>query len=517
MTPGDFSRPLLALLLAAVLAGCAGPPSPAVELTAAVTAPAATAAATATPPPGQVRPSALAGTWYPADPDALRQMVDGLLAAVAPVDGAPLALLVPHAGYAYSGPVAAAGFAQLTQGRYDVAVILGSDHREPIAAPIAVWPDGGFQTPLGVVPVDGELARALIAADPRIVADTAAHRDEHVIEIALPFLQRVCPACRIVPVLMGTDDEEAVRALADALLKVLPGRQAVVIASSDLSHYPAYEDALAADAATLAAIETGDPAAVRAAIAATMAKGTRNLATCACSEGPILVAMQVAQRLGADTVTVLRYANSGDAPAGDRYQVVGYGAVMFWRYAPPELSPAARQALLTLARAAIAAHLATGTLPTPQVDEPALQRRAGAFVTLKGEGGLLRGCSGHMAADQPLYRVVQQMAVAAAESDPRFPALKPEELDRIRIEIAVLSPLHRVRDPEQIRVGTDGLLIAKAGRQGVLLPQVPVQEGWDRAAFLEGLCAKAGLWNGCWKEGANLYSFTAVVFGEDER
>ena len=206
--------------------------------------------------------------------------------------------------YVYSGPVAAAGFRQLQMGTYDVAVILAADHQMPLANPISVWAEGGFQTPLGIVPVDSELARVLISADNRITFDPAAHEHEHVVEIELPFLQRVCPACRIVPVLMGADDDETVRALADALAKVLPGKRVVVIASSDLSHYPACQDALTVDGATLVAIETGDPVTVRKAIATSMSANVRNLATCACCEGPILVAMRVAQRLVANTVTV---------------------------------------------------------------------------------------------------------------------------------------------------------------------------------------------------------------------
>jgi AmmeMemoRadiSam system protein B len=406
----------IALLLALILAACTGrvaspvPPTP-------TTPPGATA--TLPPPPlpsqekatggeviGRVRPSVLAGTWYPADPDELGRMVDELLAAVEPVDGAPLALLVPHAGYAYSGPVAAAGFRQLQEGQYDVAVIIAADHQMPLSDPIAVWAEGGFQTPLGVVPVDVELARGLVAADSRIKADQAAHENEHPIEIELPFLQRVCPGCRIVPVLMGKDDDATVTstplstrlALADVLTKVLAGRRAVVIASSDLSHYPAYQDALAVDGATLGAIETGEPAAVRAAIAASMARNVSNtstplstststplstgLATCACGEGPLLVAMHVAHGLGADTITVLQYANSGDLPYGDKDQVVGYGAVMFWRYRPPELTAGRQQTLLELARSAIAGQIRTGNVPDYQTEEPVLTRRSGAFVTL---------------------------------------------------------------------------------------------------------------------------------------
>jgi AmmeMemoRadiSam system protein B/AmmeMemoRadiSam system protein A len=431
------------------------------------------------------------------------------------VDGKPIAILVPHAGYVYSGPVAAYGFRQLEGKPYDVAVIIAADHQQPLSSPLSVWAEGGFETPLGVVPVDVELAEALIAADPRIKFEPASHEGEHAIEIELPFLQRVCPGCRIVPVLMGTDNKEVVQALADTLLTTLPGRRAIVIASSDLSHYPAYNDARAVDGATLAAIETSNPARVRQTTDGSMNAGFSNLFTCACGEGPILVAMRVAQGLGANTVTVLRYANSGDVPFGDRERVVGYGAVMFWRYDPPNLTRTRREELLRLARTTIAAYLTTGGVPEYKTDDPVLVRRSGAFVTLRKDNEL-RGCIGHLFADGPLYQRVQETAVAAASSDPRFPALTAKELDEVNIEVSVLSPLRRVTDPQQIHIGTHGLVISQAGQQGVLLPQVALEEGWDRGEFLENLCLKAGLAHNCWTNNATLYAFTAVVFEESQ-
>jgi AmmeMemoRadiSam system protein B/AmmeMemoRadiSam system protein A len=457
----------------------------------------------------------LAGTWYPDEPDELTAMVDSFLDAVEPVDGQPIAIVVPHAGYVYSGPVAAYGFKQLEGGEYEVAVIIASDHQLPLSKPISVWAEGGFETPLGVVPIDAELAKALIAADPSITADTAPHQGEHPIEIELPFLQRVCPDCRIVPVLMGTDSEESVEILAEALISVLPGRRAVVIASSDLSHYPAYYDARAVDGATLAAIETSDPGQVRETIDALMSAGFSDLATCACGEGPILATMRVAEEMGSDTVTVLNYANSGDTPYGDQDRVVGYGAVMFWSYKPPDLTEAQRQDLLEVARTAIAGYLETGDIPDYEPTNLALARRSGAFVTIKKDDEL-RGCIGNLRADKPLYRRVQELAVAAATSDPRFPPMTIEELDEAHIEISALSPLHRITDLQQIAVGTHGLVIHQAEGQGVLLPQVPVEEGWDRDEFLENLCLKAGLMHNCLASQPTLYAFTAVVFGESE-
>jgi hypothetical protein len=471
--------------------------------------------------PDQIRPSAIAGSWYPADPAELTRLIDGLLAAVEPTDGTPIALIVPHAGYVYSGPIAARGFKQLAGKDYEVAVIIASDHQRPLSNPISVWAEGGFETPLGVAPVDADLARALVDADARISFDPAAHADEHPIEIELPFLQRVCPHCSIVPVLMGNDDDETIAALADALLSVLPGQRAVVIASSDLSHYPPKQEAMLVDGATLAAIETGDPSTVRTTIATLSAAGIPNLATCACGEGPILATMRVAAGLGADIITILGYANSADSPYGNSDQVVGYGAVMFWRYRPPELTAAQQEALLQLARTTIKEYLETGQSSNYQTDDPVLARRSGVFVTLRkhsessgAEERDLRGCIGHMWADTPLYKIVQEMAVSAATADPRFPPITAEELDQVSIEISILSPLRRITDTEQIEVGRHGLMIVRQGQRGVLLPQVPVENNWNREEFLENLCLKANLPPDCWTEHSTLYAFTAVVFEE---
>ena len=441
-------------------------------------------------PPEMIRPSVIAGSWYPEDPEELTTMVDGFLAAVEPSDGNPIALIVPHAGYVFSGPVAAYGFKQMTNADYDTAVIIASDHQYPISDPISIWAEGGFETPLGVIPVDTELSAAIIASDSRITFDAMAHEGEHPIEIELPFLQRVCPQCRIVPILMGDDSQESIQILAEALIEVLPGKRAVVIASSDLSHYPSFDDAYVVDGATLAAIETGDPDYVKNSIESLMAVGFPNLSTCACGEGPIQVAMYVAEGLGSDTISVLSYANSGHSPYGDQTQVVGYGAVMFWKYDPLELTSAQQAELLSLARTTLIEYLNAGTMPEYETDDPVISRRSGAFVTLK-KNGELRGCIGNLRGNTPLYRVVQEMTISAATSDPRFPQLTLEELDQINIEISVLSPLKRITDIDMIEVGTHGLVIHQAGMQGVLLPQVAIEEGWDRQAFLENLCLKA--------------------------
>jgi AmmeMemoRadiSam system protein A len=256
-----------------------------------------------------------------------------------------------------------------------------------------------------------------------------------------------------------------------------------------------------------------------------------NLATCACGEGPVLVAMMTAKKLGANHATVLKYANSGDTPFGDRDQVVGYAAVVFWRgegNAPAFVAPTPapvpagsvplteedRQTLLRLARQTLAQFLADETVPWHVPTSPGLLQERGIFVTLTRHGQL-RGCRGNLVGGKPLYLGVQQMSIASALEDPRFPPVAQDELDELQIEISVLGPLESVADMDGIQVGVHGLVIVKGDKQGVLLPQVPVQEGWDRAGFLEGLCRKAELPAGCWRQGAQLYSFTAEVFGEE--
>ncbi len=481
------------------------------------------------PSPDIIRPPAVAGAWYPDDPDDLACLVDRLLDAVNPIDGAPLGLVVPHAGYAFSGATAAHAFKQLAAAHasgnpYDVAVIIAADHHPPVSHPISVWARGGFATPLGVVPVDEALAQALVAASFRITFDPAAHAGEHPIEMQLPFLQRACPGCAVVPILMGQRDRHTVTALSEALLANLGQRRAVIIASSDLSHYATQKAAVKADRATLSALETGDPAIVRQAMRQIEKAGIPYLATAACGQGPIQVTLQVARGLGADTTAILGYATSAQADAaqalpdeGDR--VVGYGAVMMWRYIPPDLTEARQQALLASARAAIAAHLSRQPRPAALTADPELARRAGVFVTLwrratRSHEEPLRGCIGHMPADRPLAAIIPQVAVSAATEDPRFFPLTLSELEQICIEISVLSPLRRVTSLNQIEIGKHGLLIRAGERQGLLLPEVPVHRGWDLDTFLANLYYKAGLPPNFPLSQATLYSFTALVFAE---
>jgi AmmeMemoRadiSam system protein A len=267
-----------------------------------------------------------------------------------------------------------------------------------------------------------------------------------------------------------------------------------------------------------------------------------------CSKGSVLTAMLATPLLGANQVTVLKYANSGDVPVGERDRVVGYGAVMFWRGegdrsaepssraqaegrsqsptsfvipTPPgpvtealPLSAEDQKELLAMARQTIVHFLETGAFSHFTVTQPGLLQERGAFVTLTKHGEL-RGCIGHLIGDRPLYLVVQNVAVSAAVADQRFPPVTGEELSDLEIEISVLSPLEQVENVDQIQVGLHGVIIRQGLKQAVYLPQVAPEQGWGREEMLESLCLKAGLSKDAWKEeGTRFYVFTAEVFEE---
>lgn len=469
---------------------------------------------TSTPRPEHIRPPAVAGMFYPAEPADLEATVDGLLRQGSQLPQEPIALIVPHAGYVYSGGVAAMAFRQLQGRQYEAVVLIGTNHRAASFRKISVWPTGAYSTPLGLMPVDSELAQSLLEAAPEyIVADTQVQLNEHSIEVELPFLQRVLDSSSFVPILIGEPSWENCQALSAALARVLRGKKALIVASTDMSHYPSYDAARQVDLSTLQAISSLAPQAVVDNTKIWMAAGVPNLSCTLCGEGPTLTAMMTALELGSNRVTLLQYANSGDASFGDKSQVVGYGAVMFWKGETAVLNADEQEVLLRITRETLEQVLTDGTTPQYEVDQPALLQPNGAFVTLK-KAGQLRGCIGRMTSSQELYATVQDVAVAAATEDARFPPVAKEELAEIDVEISVLFPMQYVDKLEQVQVGRDGLCISLGPFSGVLLPQVATEHGWDREEFLRQVCAKAGLPEDAWQRGAILYRFGAQVFGE---
>jgi hypothetical protein len=495
----------------------------------AVAGPAAPAGAAAAP---EVREPAVAGQFYPGSPQRLRDAVERFLRdAAPPAPARPVAIVVPHAGYAHSGEIAADGWRFASARAPDLVVILGTNHTAAGFRGVALLPGRGLRTPLGVAEIDRDAAEALARADPDVVADARPHEREHSVEVQVPFVQVLFPRARILPLVVGAPDPALCDRLGRALGQVLRGRDALVVASTDLSHYPSARDAAAVDRRVLAAMASLDPARFRSALAAEASRGVAGLATCACGEAPVLAAMAAARALGASRGTVVRYGSSGDGPLGDPERVVGYGAVAFEagpgaadtraleeRGPPPAggaLDGPARAALLAHARETIVRFVETGTVPSARRLPPAAAQPRGAFVTLRRKGEL-RGCIGQLSPAGPLGVTVGRMALEAALRDPRFPPVTRDELPALEIEISVLGPARPVA-AQDIVAGRDGVVLAKDGRHAVFLPQVATEQGWGRSELLDRLCEKGGLPRGCWREGAALQAFRADVFAEAPR
>jgi MEMO1 family protein len=277
-----------------------------------------------------VRPPAVAGTFYPQDPKRLAAEVKALLEQARPPDGErPIALVVPHAGYVYSGLIAADAWRQAGGQRYDLVVLLGTNHTAGFFTGVSVFLGDGFRTPLGVALVDQEAASLLLAADHECSSDPLPHEREHSIEVQLPFVQAVLPGVPILPVIVSDEDPHVCARLGVALANVVAGRRALIAASCDLAHFPSHEDAVAADRAVLAAMARLDPDDLRETVAREERSGRRGLDTCACGLAPVLAARTAARTLGATRGVVISHATSGDVPPGDRSRVVGYGAVRY--------------------------------------------------------------------------------------------------------------------------------------------------------------------------------------------
>jgi AmmeMemoRadiSam system protein B/AmmeMemoRadiSam system protein A len=468
----------------------------------------------------KLRPAGVAGSFYPADPGALTAMMDGMLAQAAPpaIHGPIFAVVAPHAGYPYSGPVAAYTYAALKGRHYARVVVIAPSHFEAFDF-TSVYDGDGYVTPLGTIPVDKDFAKKLAKMNPSIRLSGHGHvatpqGAEHAVEVQLPWLQHVLGNFTLVPVVMGDQSYESSRALGVALASLIRNGDTLIVASSDLSHYHPYDDAVKIDHKTLNALEAWDYF--------SMSQNFQARVWEACGGAPIVAAMIAAERMGANQALVLRYANSGDT-SGDRSRVVGYGSAVLVKAEGTQstdrlfsLAADEKSQLLSLARVSVEYAVRQGkAYEPPPATGDALNQERGTFVTLR-ESGELRGCVGYTSAAKPLYMAVRDTATLAALRDTRFRPVSASELPRLEYEISVLSPLRRVLDIQQIHIGQDGLLMKNRDFEGLLLPQVPVEAGWDRTRFLEETCIKAGMHPGCWKDrDTDIFLFTAVVFGEN--
>ena len=464
------------------------------------------------------------GLWYPSTASELSETVDGYLAEAKkePLQGEVMALIVPHAGYRFCGQVAAHAYRQIEGMEFDTVVLVGSSHNYRFSG-ASVYESGVYRNPLGDVEVDSATAKQLIDENDAIKFYARAHIPEHSLENQIPFLQRTLSKLKIVPILMGDPGKENCDMLSKALVNVLKGKKVLLIASTDMSHFPSYEEAVKADGFTISALETLPPDLVRKRLDGYRAREVRGLSCMLCGRGATLVVMAVAKELGADSIKVLKYANSGDVPIGDKDRVVGYMAAMLYGSGGSDSAEALdapvnkeqQEVLLKLARESIETYLKTGKKKRPEIHDERLKIKQGAFVTLR-KRGMLRGCIGHINPIKPLSDAVADMAIAAATEDPRFPAVSLEEMKDVHIEISVLSIPRLVQSADEIEMGKHGVIVRKGSRQGVYLPQVATETGWDKETFLSSLCSsKAGLSKNAWKDkDTELRCFTAQLFEE---
>jgi hypothetical protein len=336
--------------------------------------------------------------------------------------------------------------------------------------------------------------------------------------VQLPFLQyHFQGSFQLVPVLLGTESPEVIRRVAAALKPHLTPENLFVV-SSDFSHYPGYVDAVRTDRTCADAIAQNSPGKLLSAIAAIERERIPGLTTSMCGLSAVLILLQMTEGNPQVRYTKVRYRNSGDSPYGSRDGVVGYWAIAVALQPPRSGGPdaGAQQALLRVARTTLNGYLTTGRVPAYDslALPPAARVPGGAFVTLR-HAGSLRGCIGRFTSDEPVYRVVQAMAVAAATEDRRFAPVSATELTEISIEISVLSSLRQIHSPDEFQLGRHGIYIRKGNRSGTFLPQVAGETGWSKEELL-GHCArdKAGLgWDG-WRD-ADLFVYEAYVFSED--
>jgi len=465
----------------------------------------------------QSRPCVACGGFYTADSGQLSAEVAGYLrkdSSGVKTQGPVYGLLVPHAGYHYSGKIAAEAYARLT-GDYDVVAVIGTAHYVPVKA--AALMKGAFETPLGAVPVDGELADKLAQDKELFEIQPEAHAREHSVEVQLPFLiKKLKKPFKILPIVLNTGDYDTAAKIGAALGRALAGRKALVVVSTDFSHYPPADTARISDLSALAALESMDSRYFFLANAALMSVRPAGLECVACGEAAVIAGMEAVKQMGANRAYVLKYANSGEL-TGDGKRSVGYAAAVFsaaktsaslkW-----DLTGKEKSELVSLAQNAVRSHMAQKPVPAALSADTKFNLPAAVFVTIT-RNGALRGCMGATEPRGTLLNSVQYFAQAAAFMDGRFEPVTETELPELRYEISILSPPEPVRSFNDIQPKINGVIVERDGHSGLFLPQV-----WEqlpvKSEFMSELCSqKANLDRDCWKDPkTKLYVFTVYSF-----
>jgi MEMO1 family protein len=469
-----------------------------------------------------------AGRFYPADKETLTKELSNLFETCKKSSGNQevRAIISPHAGYVFSGGISAAAFSAIPKNAvYKNIFIIGSSHVMYFDG-ASVYNCGDYITPLGKVPVNKEIADKLIKNNKVFNFPVTAHLQEHSIENQLPFIQYYLKNLPpIVPVIIGTDNNNTVKSIAEALRPWFTPDNLFVI-SSDFSHYPSYADAVINDSLTALSLISGSPETFLATLGRNASKHTHGLVTSMCGWTSGLALLYLAEGNKNLVIKLVDYCNSGDSPSGSKSEVVGYNALIMTDKDPGSaalkrsensiaFTASEKKQLFAIARGSIDAILENR--PKYETDEKTitdvLKKPLGAFVTLKINGNL-RGCIGRFVSSEPLYKVVQESAESSAFEDPRFSPLTKKEFKNTEVEITVLGPLKKINNINEIILGKDGIYIKKGDKAGTMLPQVATENGWTLEEFLGHTSRdKAGLgWDG-WKD-AEIYIYEGFVLEE---
>ena len=468
----------------------------------------------------------VSGQFYTSDASQLSQEIDDFIskAQVQPYKQHVDIVIAPHAGHMYSGGVAAYGFKAASQNEYSTIIVLAPSHYYGFDG-ISIWKEGEFRTPLGSIAVDDSMAKALIASGENFFFAPQAFTQEHSLEVEIPFIQKTFPKAKIVPVILGQPNFQTLKDFGASLNKLIGKRKDVlVVVSTDLSHFHDDAKARSLDENAMTAIAKLDPESLwkRAQLRKDMEM---------CGFVPVTAALLYAQQKGLNKVDRLHYANSGDV-SGDRDRVVGYTSIVIYgeegesgvkedghNQSVSSLTKEQRRRLIAIARDTVELYVREKKVLEVNEDDPRLNEEEGAFVTLRKKNGELRGCIGNVLGSGPLHLTVRNMAISAATKDPRFSPVESKELSDIDVEVSVLSKPRRIKNVDEIQMGTHGVIVKKGPfHQGLYLPQVADETGWSKEQFLSSLCAhKAGLPQDAWKDPkTHIEIFTADVFSEHD-
>jgi len=468
------------------------------------------------------REPVVSGKFYPSDPVKLKNDLQDFFDKTRKPKTYKniVAVISPHAGYLFSGEVAASAFNQINpQADFENIFIIAPSHHASFNG-ASIYNIGNYNTPLGEVVVNTDIADKLISTNPLFNFYGNAHKFEHSLEVQLPFIQFwLKKPFKIVPIIVGTQNNQSLKNISESLKPWFNNKNLFVI-SSDFSHFPNYNDAAQADKRVGDAILQKNTNSVLNAVEKNDKLRINNLSTSACGLSGILILMHLLENNAEIGIEKIKQMNSGDSIYGDHDRVVGY--MSFTAFTKPlnnsssfELTENEKSMLLQIARNEIREKLKlkNKTDLLKQGISESLKEKCGAFVTIHN-GNELRGCIGRFVSNEPLYKLIQEMAVSSAFHDHRFSAIDKNEIDDIKIEISVLSPLKKITDIDEIIIGKHGIYIKQGFNTGTLLPQVAVNNNWGVNEFL-GYCSKhkAGIgWDG-WKT-AEIFTYTANVFSE---